>query len=72
MLRDKFDSLQHITNKNIVILTISETKIDFSLSSAQFYLKGYATSCKLDRNANGGDRLWHKTEEIPSTLIGSD
>ena len=51
---------------------ISETKIDFSLSSAQFYLKGYATSCKLDRNANGGDRLWHKTDEIPSTLIGSD
>ena len=41
-LRNKFESLQHIINKNIDVLLISETKIDSSFSLVQFYL-GYAT-----------------------------
>ena len=42
-LRNKFESLQHIINKNIDVLLISETKIDSSFPSAQFHLEGYAT-----------------------------
>ena len=33
-LRNKFESLQHIINKNIDVLLISETKTDSSFSSA--------------------------------------
>ena len=36
-LRNKFESLQHIINKNIDVLFIFETKIDFCFPSAQFY-----------------------------------
>ena len=53
-LRNKFESLQHIINKNIDVLLINETKIDSSFPSAQFHLEGYATPYRLDRNANGG------------------
>ena len=36
-LRNKFESLQHITNKNVDVLLISETKIDSSFPSVQFH-----------------------------------
>ena len=42
-LRNKFESLQHIINKNIDVLLISETKTDSSFPSAQFHLESYAT-----------------------------
>ena len=42
-LRNKFESLQHIINKNIDVLLISETKINLSFPSAQFHLEGCAT-----------------------------
>ena len=41
-LRSKFNSLQHIFNKNIDILLISETLIT-SFPSMQFHLEDYAT-----------------------------
>ena len=42
-LQNKFESQQHIINKNIDVLLISETKIDSSCPSVQFHLEGYAT-----------------------------
>ena len=54
-LRNKFDSIEHIINKNIDVLLISETKNNSSFPSLQFYLEGYATPYRLDRNPNSGD-----------------
>ena len=71
-LRNKFESLQHMINKNIDVLLISETKIDFSFPSAQFHLEGYATPYRLDRNANGGGILLYIREDIPSKLLNTD
>ena len=72
-LRNKFDSLQHIINKKIDVLLISETKIDSSFPSVQFHLEGYKTPYRLDRNENGGDiLLLYIREVIPSTLLNSD
>ena len=71
-LRNKFESLQHIINKNIDILLISETKIDSSFPSAQFHLEGYATPYRLGRNANGGGILLYIREDIPSKLLNTD
>ena len=48
-LRNNFESLQHIINKNIIVLLISQTKIDSSFPSAQFHLEGYADPYGLDR-----------------------
>ena len=68
-LRNKFESLQHIINKNTDVLLISETKIDSSFPSAQFHLEGYATPCRLDRNTNGGGILLYIIEDTPSELL---
>ena len=69
-LPNKFDSLQHIINKNSDIFLISETTIDSSFLSVKFYLEGYATPYRLDRN-DGGILLYIR-EDIPPTLLNSD
>ena len=71
-LRKKFESLQHLINKNIDVLLISETRIDSSFLSVQFYLEGYATPNRIDRNANGGVILMYVREDIPSKLLNTD
>ena len=71
-LRNKFESLQHIINKNTDVLLISETKFDSSFPSAQFDLEGYATPYRLDRNANGGGILLYTRQGIPSKLLNTD
>ena len=64
-LRNKFESLQHIINKNIDVLFISETKIDSSFPSAQF--DNFTIS-----NGNGGGILLYIREDISSTLLNTD
>ena len=71
-LRNKFEFLQHIINKNIDVLLISETKIDSSFPSTQFDLEGYAIPYILDRNANGDVILLYIREDIPSKLLNTD
>ena len=71
-LRSKFESLQHIMNKNIDVLLISEAKIDSSFPSVQFYLQCFATPYRLDRNANGVGILLYIRKDIPSKLLNID
>ena len=71
-LRNNFESLQHIINKNINVLLISVTKIDSSFPSVQFHLEGYATPYRLDRNTNGCGILLYIREAIPSKLLNTD
>ena len=71
-LRNKFDSLQYIINKNIDVLLICETRIDSPFSWVQFHLEGYATPYRLDRNGNGAGILLCIREDILSTLLDSD
>ena len=67
-LRNKFDSLIETLHSNIDIPLISETKIGFSIPTAQFKIEGY-TKCRLDRNSNGGGTLLYVREDIHSTLL---
>ena len=53
-IRNKFDSLADIIKDNIDILMISETKVDNSVPDGQFFLDGFGTPFRLDRNRNGG------------------
>ena len=49
-VRNKFTDLQTIMNGNVDIVSIAETKLGASFSSAQFTLEGYRTSYRLDLN----------------------
>ena len=65
-IRNKFDALSFITDTNIDILLISETKLNDSFLSAQFRLKGFCTPYRIDRNSKGGGFLSYFREDIPS------
>ena len=51
------------------IILISETKLDDSFPSAQFMLKNYGISYRLDRNSNGGGLILYVHEDIPSKFL---
>ena len=50
---------------------ISETKIDSSFPTAQFYIDGF-TTYRRDRNINGGCILLYIKDDIPSTLLNTE
>ena len=68
-LRNKFELLTHQIKDNIDILTISETKLDESCPTSQFFMKGFSSLYRLDRNCNGGGILLYIREGIPSKLL---
>ena len=51
-VRNKFDSLVNITNNNIDILMISETKLDSSFPVGQFLIHEFSEPYRLYRNSN--------------------
>ena len=68
-LRNKFELLTHQIKDNIDILMISETKLDESFPASQFFMKGFGSPHRLDRNCNGGGILLYIREDIPSKLL---
>ena len=48
---------------------ISESKIDDSFPDSQFFLDGYSTPYRLDRNRNGGGIMLFVRNDIPSKMI---
>ena len=50
-------------------MIISETKIDESFPSRQFYIEGFTPPCRLDRNCHGGDILVSVRQDISSKLV---
>ena len=56
-VRNKFRMLSDIIKNNIVILMISETKLDSSFPNGQFQIHGYSEPYRFDRNGNGGGIL---------------
>ena len=65
-LRNKFEALQFIINRNLDIILLSETKLDDSFPSAQFMLKNFGVPYRSDRNSNRGGLLLYVCEEHPS------
>ena len=65
-LRHKFDSLKWIFKGNIDILVITETKLDGSFPTQQFFVEGYALPYRFDRkDNNGGGVFIYVREDIP-------
>ena len=71
-IRNKFDSLVDIIKDNIDILMILETKVDDSFPDGQFFLDGFGTPFRLDRNRNGGGIMLFIRNDIPSKVVSTD
>ena len=68
-LRNKFEQLSTMINRNNDIFMIFETKLDETFSAAQFSLQGFCDHYRFDRNRNSGGIMLYIREDIPSRLI---
>ena len=55
-IRSTFELLSSLIGGKIGILMISETKLDATFPANQFFIQGYSTVYRLDRNDKGGGR----------------
>ena len=54
-IRNKFDYLKKLIHQNIDIMVVTETKLDESFPSRQFFIDGYALPIRYNRkNCDGG------------------
>ena len=56
-LRNKFDMVSELIKGFVDVFMISETKLDDSFPEGQFFIDGYHTPFRYDRNGNGGGIL---------------
>ena len=70
-IRNKFDDLKLITDENVDILCIAETKIDESFQTAQFILPGYHKPYRLDVTGKQGGLLVYIKSHLPSKLLST-
>ena len=63
-IRNKFELLKYQITGNTDILMISETKIDDTFPHSQFFIEGFSTPYRLDRDSNSGGILLYVREDI--------
>ena len=68
-LRNKLELLTHQIKDNIDILIISETRLNGSFPTSQFFMNGFSSPHRLDRNCSGGVNVLYNKENIPSKLL---
>ena len=68
-IRYKFDELKSLIIGNIDVLVVTETKLDDSFPTAQFFIDGYSSPYRLDRNRHGGGILIYVREDISSKQL---
>ena len=51
---------------------ISESKVNNSFPDGQFFLDGFGTPFRLDRNRNGGGIMLFIRNEIPAEVVSID
>ena len=71
-LRNKFDMLNQMIKGFVDVFVVSETKTDGSFPGEQFFIGGYHTPFRFDRNRNGGVILLYVCKDIPDKLIHCD
>ena len=71
-IRNKFYSLADQIKDNIDILMISEYKVDDSFPDGQFFLDGFGTPFRLDRNRNGGNIMLFIRNDFPAKVVSTD
>ena len=68
-LRNKFDSLKNTIGRNIDIVLIFNTKLDYSFPSAKFKIDGFNAAFTIDRNRKESGLLMDVRENIPSRQL---
>ena len=51
---------------------VSETKVDDSFPDDQFFLDGFGTPFRLNRNRNGGGIMLSIRNDIPAEVVSTD
>ena len=64
-IRNKLEQLKMLISGNIDVLVVTETKLDDSFPTAQFFIEGFSPPFRLDRNRYGGGILIYVREDIP-------
>ena len=54
------------------VFRISETKLNDSFPEGQFFIDGYRTPFRYERNGSGGGILLYVREDIPAKVIDCD
>ena len=70
-LQNKFDLLSDQIKGTIDILMISETKIDDSFPTGNFFIDGFSTPFWSDRDANEGRIMLYVREDIPANRLAT-
>ena len=68
-LASKFDELKVIEQGFFDILIINETKLDASFPVNQFFINGFSTPYRLDRNRNEGGIIIYVRENISRKML---
>ena len=68
-IRNKKELLSEGVLGYIVILMVSETKIDMSFPTSQFVIQGFAASLRVDRTNTDGGILVYVGDDIISNLL---
>ena len=68
-IRNKFESVVKEISSNVILLMLSETKLDDSFLKGQFLIKALGDPFRINRNANGGGILFYVREDIPAKLL---
>ena len=68
-LSSKFDDLKVLISEMFDILIITETKLDDTYPTSQFYIDGYSMPYRLEGNRNDGGVIIHVSEDIPSKVL---
>ena len=68
-IRNKFECLKYMIDKNVDLLLISETKLDETFPEQQFHIEGFSPPYRRDRNDKGGGLLLFVREYVPSRKI---
>ena len=67
-VNNKSDSISFMIKNNVVILFISETKLDVSFQSVQIKILALSMSYLYDRDSSGG----YIRDDIPTKLLKYD
>ena len=71
-IRDKFEFSATQVKGKIVVLMISETKIDESFPKGNFLIEGFSTPCRLGRDSKGRGIMLYVRADIWFSSNGSD
>ena len=68
-IRNKLDDLKFLLGKSLDIICISETKLDETFPTVQFWIEGFSKPYRLDVTSNSRGLLFYVKANVPSKLI---